>query len=103
MIVETIIVSLAAIVLGGTWMGLKFAKEFDPELRKLNQEKKKAQDIAETASEIVKTRKKTYAAIDDSDHMPASSRELVKTQVTVFPHAFSEEERKRLIKWANYE
>lgn len=102
MVIETIVVSVAAIVLGGTWMGLRFAKEYDPELRKIKEEKDKAQAVAEKENETAKARKKAYDAVAKSEEFPASSRSTVKTQVTVFPHAFSEEERKRLIKWANY-
>lgn len=91
MIVETIIISLAAIVLGGTWMGLRFAKEYDPTAGK----------IPDTSSESIKARNKAYQAVDESASYPSLSRGTVKTQVQLFPQAFSQEERKRLIAWAN--
>lgn len=84
MIIEAIVLSVAAIVLGGTWMGLRFAKEYDPELRKIREERSKV-------ASGVKARKKAYEAIGNSCLYPYTSRETVITQIQVFPQAFSQE------------
>ncbi len=101
MIIEVVIISVAAIVLGGTWMGLKFAKEFDPELRKIKEENEAQIDAVDTSTESIRARKKAYEAVEKSDTYPHTSRGTVLTQVKVFPQAFNQEERKRLIEWAN--
>lgn len=87
MVIETIVISLAAIVLGGTYMGLKFAAEFDPKLR----------------SNSKQVRKLVDQAVSDSilPNLYHQSKDIVKTQVFLYPQSFDEEERKRLIEWVN--
>lgn len=101
MIVEAIVFSIAAVVLGGTYMGLKFAAEFDPELKKIREEKSRAKEQLQNLPESKKARKAVEQAIDEAARFPTLSRKTVETQVKLFPDAFSDEERKRLIKWAN--
>jgi hypothetical protein len=67
-------------------MGLRFAQEYDPELRKIKEEKDKATNkIPDTSSECVKARNKAYQAVDDSGSYPSTSCSTVKTQVQLFP------------------
>lgn len=57
--------------------------------------------LIDNSSECIKARQMVSEAIATADNFPRISRSVVRRQVQLFPHAFTTEECKYLVDWAN--
>ncbi len=104
--VTTIIILAIAVISIVTWVVLRY-----PRKRNISIQLQKSQEISlldddvievvDSSPECLKARQRVSEAIATAGNFPHISRSVVKTQVQLFPHAFTADECKYLIDWAN--
>jgi len=106
MMIVIIIIAVTVISIV-TWIVLRFPRKSNISIstqslpQEINSPSEDIIEVIDDSAECVKARQRVSEAITSASNFPHISRSVVKTQVQLFPHAFTAEERKYLIDWSN--